>query len=87
MKLVEEKYYSTLPKELLEQTTKSGERLIESRISFGKSYLKKGGLVFYPKRGSVQITEKGKQAKSENISIEQMQSDVITYYQPENQKI
>ncbi len=57
---VEERFYSDLPEELLRQTTKSGGRLIENRISWGKSYLKKGGLVHYPQRGQVQITDKGK---------------------------
>lgn len=37
-----DKYYSYLPKELLEQKTKNGETLILNRIGWGKSYLKKG---------------------------------------------
>ena len=83
---VEDKYYSNLPQELLDQTTKSGDRLIENRIAWGKSYLKKGGLVHYPQRGFVQITEKGKQAKPEDVSLNQIQSDVITFYKPEDEK-
>ena len=63
LELVEQKYYSELPIELLGKTTKSGERLIENRIAWGKSYLKKGGMVHYPQRGHVQITEKGKSAR------------------------
>lgn len=58
-KRVIEKYYSHLPKELLEEKTKSGEILINNRIAWGKSYLKKGGYIHYPSRGNVQITEKG----------------------------
>jgi restriction system protein len=81
---VEEKFYSQLPDELLAQTTKSGDRLIENRIAWGKSYLKKGGLVHYPQRGFVQITQKGKEAKPESLSLEQVQSNVITFYKPEN---
>lgn len=81
---VEEKFYSQLPSELLAQTTKSGDRLIENRIAWGKSYLKKGGLVHYPQRGLVQITQKGKEAKPEALSLEQVQSNVITFYEPEN---
>jgi len=81
---VEEKFYSKLPQELLDQTIKSGERLIENRIAWGKSYLKKGGLVHYPQRGYVQITEKGKAATPESISLETLQADVITFYEPEN---
>ena len=84
VQIVEEKFYSQLPEELRAQTTKSGDRLIENRIAWGKSYLKKGGLVHYPQRGFVQITEKGKAAKPENLSLEQIQSNVITFYEPEN---
>lgn len=85
---VEEKFYSNLPHELLSQTTKSGDRLIENRINWGKSYLKKGGLVHYPQRGLVQITQKGNEAKPENLSLDTLQSDIITFYEPENnQKI
>ncbi len=87
LELVEEKYYAELPSELLEQLTKSGERLIVNRINWGKSYLKKGGLVHYPQRGFVQITEKGKSTKKENISIVQMNSDVINFYRPENKTV
>lgn len=84
IRLVEEKYYSDLPAELLNLTTKSGDRLLENRIAWGKSYLKKGGLVHYPQRGYVQITEKGKTAKVEGISIDQLESDVIGFYKPES---
>lgn len=84
IRLVEEKFYSSLPKELLDQTTKSGDRLIENRIAWGKSYLKKGGLVHYPERGYVQITEKGASAKSEHISLDHLQSNVINFYEPES---
>ena len=84
VRLVEERFYADLPQDLLEQTTKSGGRLIENRIAWGKSYLKKGGLVYYPQRSYVQITEKGKSAKPENVSINDIQSNVITFYEPEN---
>lgn len=46
-KRVIEKYYSGLPAELLEEKTKSGEILINNRIAWGKSYLKKGGYIHY----------------------------------------
>lgn len=87
IELVEHKYYSELPNELLDQTTKSGERLIENRIAWGKSYLKKGGMVHYPQRGHVQITEKGKSANRESITLEKMNADVIDFYKPENSQI
>jgi restriction system protein len=83
VRLVEETFYSKLPPELLSQVTKSGDRTIENRIAWGKSYLKKGGLVHYPERGQVQITEKGRIAKSENVSLQSIQSDVINFYEPE----
>lgn len=60
IKEVKLKYYSELSEEQLKITTKSGDLLIDNRIAWGKSYLKKGGYVFFPERGSVQITEKGK---------------------------
>ena len=58
-----EKYYADLPKEFLEKKTKSGDLLIQNRIAWGKSYLKKAGYIHYPERGTVQITQKGKAAK------------------------
>ena len=82
LQIVEEKFYSDLPAELLAQTTKSGERLIENRIAWGKSYLKKGGLVHYPQRGFVQITDKGKEAKPDTLSLDQIHANVISFYQP-----
>ncbi|HPZ25117.1 MAG TPA: restriction endonuclease [Kaistella sp.] len=63
-KIVVEKYYSHLPIDLLKEKTSSGEILINNRIAWGKSYLKKGGYLFYPERGFVQITEKGSKQKS-----------------------
>lgn len=41
VRLVEERFYSDLAPELLGQHTKSGDRVIENRIAWGKSYLKK----------------------------------------------
>ncbi|SNX61121.1 restriction system protein [Nitrosomonas ureae] len=87
VRIVEERFYSDLPKELLDQKTKSGDRLIANRITWGKSYLKKGELVHYPQRGYVQITEKGKTAKPENVSLDNIQSNVITFYEPENKSV
>ena len=60
LKKVVDKYYSSLPKELLDEKTKTGDLLILNRIAWGKSYLKKGGYIFYPERGMVQITDKAK---------------------------
>jgi restriction system protein len=83
IKTVEDRYYSGLPAEMLAQTTKSGVRLIENRIAWGKSYLKKGGYVQFPQRGFVQITDKGKNAARESITLSAMQADAINFYQPE----
>jgi restriction system protein len=69
-----EKYYSHLPKELLEQRTKSGEILIINRIAWGKSYLKKGGYIRYPERGMVQITEKGLLQKSQ-LQLQELEGE------------
>ena len=76
-KLVIEKYYSNLPKELLEEKTKSGEILINNRIAWGKSYLKKGGYIHYPERGHVQITEKGKIQKNK-LTLKEVEVVVST---------
>jgi len=58
---VRDKYYSNLAQDLLDKKTSTGANVLLDRISWGKSYLKMGKFVFYPKRGMVQITEKGKQ--------------------------
>jgi restriction system protein len=57
---VRDKYYSSLPKELLEIRTKSGDLLILNRIGWGKGYLKQAKLIEQPERAYVKITEKGK---------------------------
>jgi restriction system protein len=58
---VRDNYYSDLPKELLGQKTSTGANVLLDRILWGKSYLKMAKFVTYPKRGLVQITEKGKE--------------------------
>lgn len=85
-KEVEGKYYSNLPKELLEQKTKSGDSLIRNRIAWGKSYLKKGGFVHYPERGMVQITSKGKEASKKKINLKDVTSDFLNFYTEESPK-
>lgn len=86
VRLVEEQHYSDLPEALKEQTTKSGERLLDNRINWGKSYLKKGGLVHYPQRGFVQITDKGLASRNDSLSLEQIHSNVIDFYEPESNR-
>jgi restriction system protein len=58
-KVVRDRHYSDLPKELLELKTKNGETLILNRIGWGKVYLKQGKFLQQPERAMVQITEKG----------------------------
>lgn len=86
-KLVIEKFYSNLPKELLEEKTKSGEILINNRIAWGKSYLKKGGYLHYPERGYVQITDKG-QEQSSKLTLKEVEggSDFLDFYSEEQSK-
>ena len=83
-----DKYYSHLPKELLEQKTKSGEILILNRIAWGKSYLKKGGYILYPERGMVQITEKGKNAIKKQLQLKDIEGETnfLTFYSEEKTK-
>lgn len=87
IKKVVDKFYSHLPKELLDQKTKSGELLILNRIAWGKSYLKKGGFIFYPERGTVQITEKGK-AQKDKLKLSDIGGDsgFFDFYAEEKSK-
>jgi restriction system protein len=88
LKLVVEKYYSSLPKELLDERTKSGELLILNRIAWGKSYLKKGGFIVYPERGMVQITEKGRTAAKKPLKLPDIENDenFLQFYAVEKTK-
>ena len=86
-KLVIEKYFSDLSEEQLSEQTKTGEILINNRIAWGKSYLKKGGYIFYPERGNVKITEKGLHQKND-ISLNAIVEDsgTLNFYAEENTK-
>lgn len=69
-------YYSHLPQELLTQKTSTGANILIDRILWGKSYLKMAKFVSYPKRGMVQITNKGKQVLSiGSLSLQDLQND------------
>ena len=83
-----DKYYSNLSADLLEQKTKSGEKLILNRIAWGKSYLKKGGFIKYPDRGAVQITDKGKQALGQQLQLKDIEgeSSFFNFYSDEKTK-
>lgn len=81
---VKSKFYSGLSDDQLKVETKSGDLLIDNRIAWGKSYLKKGGYIFFPERGLVQITEKGK-TYSTGLSIRDLEneSSLIDFYKQE----
>jgi len=87
-KKVIEQFYTGLSKEQLEQTTKSGDILIINRIAWGKSYLKKGGYIEFPKRGFVKITEKGKKHSSTDLTLKQVENseNYLEFYNEENPK-
>lgn len=73
---VRDTYYSDLPQELMNQKTSSGANVLIDRILWGKSYLKMGKFVSYPKRGFVQITDKGKRILSVgNLPLYELQND------------
>ncbi|MGL2987894.1 restriction endonuclease [Flavobacterium sp. RSSA_27] len=73
---VRDLYYSELPIELMNQKTSSGANVLIDRILWGKSYLKMGKFVMYPKRGFVQITEKGKRIlELGNLPLQDLQND------------
>jgi len=73
---VRDNYYSDLPDELLKQKTSSGANVLIDRILWGKSYLKMAKYVSYPKRGEVQITEKGKIALEKgSLTLQELQND------------
>jgi restriction system protein len=81
---VKSKFYFDLNPEQLNEKTKSGDLLIDNRIAWGKSYLKKGGFIFFPERGLVQITDKGKNhSKSLTITDLENESSLFDFYKPE----
>ena len=73
---VRNNYYSNLSNELLNQKTSSGANVLIDRILWGKSYLKMAKFVSYPKRGKVQITEKGRnQLAKGKLPLKYLQND------------
>lgn len=87
-KIVIEKFFSNLTHDQLNEKTKSGELLVNNRIAWGKSYLKKGGYISYPERGNVKITAKGLNQKTE-LSLKNVVEDsgILNFYQEENLKV
>lgn len=78
-------FYSDLTKEQLEKKTKSGDTLILNRIAWGKSYLKKGGFIEFPKRGMVKITQKGINSVNKSLSLKDVEnsSSFLDFYTEE----
>ena len=73
---VRDKYYSHLPENLLNQKTSSGANTLVDRILWGKSYLKMAKFSSYPKRGMVQITDKGRKVLERgHLSVDELQND------------
>lgn len=83
---VKKKFYSGLSDQQKKQETKSGDLLIDNRIAWGKSYLKKGGYISFPERGHVQITEKGKNHNL-NLTLRDLENEstLLEFYKPEKQ--
>ena len=83
-----DKFYTDLSKEQLEEKTKSGDLLIINRIAWGKSYLKKGGYIEFPKRGFVKITDKGKTHAKSDLTLKQVENsdNYLEFYNQENSK-
>lgn len=83
---VKTKFYSGLSDEQLKQETKSGDLLIDNRIAWGKSYLKKGGYISFPERGHVQITERGKN-HSATLTVRDLEneSSLFDFYKQEKE--
>ena len=77
-------FFSGLNEEQLKQETKSGDLLIDNRIDWGKSYLKKGGYIFFPARGLVQITDKGRN-HSATLTVRDLEdeSSLFDFYKHE----
>jgi restriction system protein len=74
--ILRDKYYSNLPQNLLQQKTNTGANVLFDRIGWGKSYLKIGKFVDYPRRGFVEITQKGKLAlKDKKLDLETLKND------------
>ncbi len=60
LKLLETKRFVLSPEEEKMETA-SGVNLYANRVGWGSAYLKQGKFIMSPERGSIQITEKGKQ--------------------------
>jgi len=88
IKAVKEKFFADLTDEQLRTETKSGDILIDNRIAWGKSYLKKGGYIIFPQRGLVKITEKGlKHPPILSVKDLEKESSLTDFYKPEKNEV
>lgn len=78
IEVVKTRFYSELTEEQLKQKTKSGDLLIDNRIAWGKTYLKKGGYVESPQRGLVQISDKGRNHSS-TLTVRDLESEASLF--------
>jgi len=70
------KFYSDLPKEMVDKKLNNGKNVLFDRIGWAKSYLRMAKLVDYPKRGMVQITDKGiKIVETGKFSYQDLKND------------
>lgn len=75
-KQVRDKYYGSLPQELLTKKTKSGDILILNRIGWAKAYLKQAEIISQPERAMVQITNKGREIlKRDHLTLKELLND------------
>jgi restriction system protein len=62
------------PAERDQEIPSGGTKLIANRVHWAKTHLKKAGLLHQPKRGVVQITERGREVLNENSGSIEVQS-------------
>jgi restriction system protein len=69
--------YFSLTEEELAQRSSSGAMLFHNRVQWAVTYLKKAGLLHYPQRGIIQISDQGRdvlKSPPERISISYLKS-------------
>ena len=66
VKILSEKFELTLD-EMAQQLPSQRQGVFENRVAWAKSYLKQAGLIEYPKRGYMQITDEGKRVITSGI--------------------
>lgn len=74
---VRDEFYSDLPSNISDQVyDTTGLNVLSNRIGWGFRYLKQGKIVIYPRRGHVQITDKGKSIlKKGSYTLQELKQD------------